>query len=89
MTPEQKAVYRTLLASLSRGLNATLTPEDCRIVLQMIQTSSAPPDDVSFIGRVQKSAVVVLDTIDELAGDIETLWKKINPGPPPRRKDRS
>lgn len=78
MTPDQKAVFLTLLRSLKEGINATLTPNDCRIVLEMLRDttvvrnarSKRPPP---LIERFQHTASLVMDTIEELAGDIEEI----------------
>lgn len=89
MTPEQKEVFRLLLASLKDNLNATLTPNDSRIILEMLKDVPIvnrqvnrqvnPPKSVKppLIKRFHATANLVLDTIDELAGEIDDFRKEM------------
>lgn len=84
MTPEQKALFATLLKSLKEGINATLTPNDSRILLEMLKDTPVvrgaiphghrkAPAPAPFIARFHATANLVMDTIEELAGDIEEI----------------
>lgn len=87
MTPKVKAICNTLAASVQSGLNATLTPEDCRELLRAIL--AAQP--VRTPAKVSKREPRPLDRIvagvaDIAAGFVEDFAAEINAVPKGRRK---
>lgn len=79
------AIFETLRSSIESGLNASLTPDDCRALLRMfammnmratIQTTPAPgPQFVRGKTPVEKIVEGVSDlahkVIEDIAGDIK------------------
>lgn len=74
MTPRQKkavAVFETLKTSIDSGLNASLTPEDCQILVETLKyyirssaLSRRPP-------RRKTTVSDILDPLDDIISRIE------------------
>jgi len=76
MTKEEKAVYKTLIVSASRGLNANLSPDDCRILLKMLipRSISDRRRKTPAVDRIiQNVSSIFTNTLEDLADDIEEI----------------
>jgi hypothetical protein len=79
MDEQERAIYKTLLVSVRSGLNASLTPEDSRALLKMLN-----PDNTKIkkrkenpLDRIARNLGNALaDTIENLADDLEIATKK-------------
>jgi hypothetical protein len=79
MTPHERAIYKTLLVSVRTGLNATLTPDDSKTLINMLR-----PDNTKIrqrkenpLDRIARNLGHALaDTIENLADDLEIPTKK-------------
>jgi len=79
MTPHERAIYKTLLVSVRTGLNATLTPDDSKTLINMLR-----PDNTKIrqrkenpLDRIARNLGNALaDTIENLADDLEIPTKK-------------
>jgi hypothetical protein len=84
MNTQQTAVMKTLLNALSSNLNASLTPEDCRILLDMlrpmaIESRKYPSKRKSTaLDRIINSAAgVFYDSMEDLAKDIDEFRNEL------------
>jgi hypothetical protein len=87
MNPKMKAICNTLAASVQSGLNATLTPEDCRELLQAVLIVNRP---IQKAPKPQKRPLdrIVEGVADIAAGFVEDFAAEINTVPKRRRKGR-
>lgn len=85
ISPKMKAICNTLAASVQSGLNATLTPEDCRELLHAVmianrQIQTAPKPQKRTLDRIVEGVA------DIAAGFVEDFAAEINTAPARRRK---
>jgi hypothetical protein len=79
MTPHERAIYKTLLVSVRTGLNATLTPDDSKTLINMLR-----PDNTKIkkrkenpLDRIARNLGNALaDTIEDLADEIATKKRR-------------
>jgi len=79
MNEHERAIYKTLLVSVRTGLNATLTPDDSKTLINMLR-----PDNTKIrqrkenpLDRIARNLGNALaDTIENLADDLEIPTKK-------------
>lgn len=74
MNDQEKAIYKTLLVSVSSGLNASLTPEDSRTLLKMLnpKTGAVQRRKEHPIDRIVKNISTVFNnSLNDLADDFE------------------
>ena len=78
MRNSDRAVFQTLLTSVTRNLNATLTPKDCSIVLKMIRDGlyqNSRKTGLKFNDVVESATEVIGD----LAGELSNIRKILDP----------
>lgn len=85
MPPKMKAICNTLAASIQSGLNATLTPEDCRELLHAVMMSTR---SLQAPSKPQKRPLdrIVEGVADIAAGFVDDLAAEFKPAPARRRK---
>jgi hypothetical protein len=86
MMPAQlKAICQTLAASVQSGLNATLTPEDCRELLKAVMAATRA---MQTAPKPQKRPLdrFVDGVADIAAGFVEDFAAEFNTAPKRRRK---
>lgn len=78
INPKHRAVFQTLITSVRTNLNATLTPEDSRIVLELIR---------SGLYRQRSGPIEIIqsasDVIDSITKEIDKIRIALHPGGPP------
>jgi hypothetical protein len=90
MPPKVKAICNTLAASIQSGLNATLTPDDCRELLRAVLTAANPPRSIQPSKAAPKTKVHLDRLVDGIAdiaaGLVEEFAAEMNAGHNVRRK---
>lgn len=85
MPSKLKAICQTLAASVQSGLNATLTPEDCRELLHAVMIGTRA---IQTAPKPQKRPLdrFVDGVADIAAGFVEDFAAEFNTAPKRRRK---
>ena len=77
MNEHEKAIYKTLLVSLKTGLNASLTPEDSRALLKMLNPNTKKQRKENPLDRIAFQLCNALsNSLENLADDLEIPTKK-------------
>lgn len=87
MPAKLKAICHTLAASVQSGLNATLTPEDCRELLHQVMIATRA---IQAVPKPQKRPLdrFVDGVADIAAGFVEDFAAEFQTAPKRRRKKR-
>jgi hypothetical protein len=86
--PKIKAICNTLAASVQSGLNANLTPDDCRELLHivLINTRAAIAKPAPITNQKRKSLDRIVEGVADIAaGFVEDIAAEFQP---PRRRKR-
>jgi len=75
MNNKEKAIYMTLLTSVRTGLNANVTAQDARTILEMLRKKNTDSQGKERpIDRIVKSmASVITNSLEDLADDLQEI----------------